>query len=80
MISKSYITRIVNFELKIKNYIDLHRENCNMGDDAFDTNFLLQSWHNSGHEYDFNSIMHYKSELKNRTIFWFRIFLTLLFS
>jgi len=41
------------------NYIDLHRENCNMGDDAFDTNFLLQSWHNSGHEYDFNSIMHY---------------------
>ena len=41
-------------------HIDINRENCKMTDSSFNINFNFQSWVNSGHPYDYDSVMHYQ--------------------
>ena len=41
-------------------YVDLHRINCNLTDDAWQSNFEKVPWLPSPHVYDYNSVMQYR--------------------
>ena len=40
-------------------YVQVHRENCGMSDGEWRANMDKIPWLDTGHEYDFNSIMQY---------------------
>ena len=41
-------------------YVELHRANCNLTDDGWKANFGKIPWLDSGHQYDYNSVMQYR--------------------